>query len=344
MGKGFIVHFRNLIFRGGFRGGSFALALGSLLITHVSPHVLGQSSSPPRPSQILTPAIIADPLWDAAPQSDLQFDDQLMLAPPSEGFDTEPGATVDGIASQLAPGTELGDPPIEGFWYDPRTWFLPSLWDASVEVGLNGSDGNANAQALTTGLELSRKTPLNDWDIDLTYNRSESNDVLTQHNALLFSNWDWKLQNLPTDRWSVFTKTQLVYDEFKNFDLQFTLNSGLGYLVIDNDLTQFKGRFGSGVTRDFGGVMDDWTPEAAFGVDLNHQLTKRQKIAAVLDYFPAWSQFSDYRIVSNVSWEVVLDEVHNLSLKLNVIDRYDSTPDGLRPNDVNYSVLLIWAL
>ena len=34
----------------------------------------------------------------------------------------------------------------------------------------------------------------------------------------------------------------------------------------------------------------------------------------------------------------------DLSIKLNVIDRYDSTPNGARPNDVDYALVLIWAL
>jgi hypothetical protein len=29
-------------------------------------------------------------------------------------------------------------------------------------------------------------------------------------------------------------------------------------------------------------------------------------------------------------------------LKLSVIDRYDSTPQGARPNDLDYSTLLLW--
>ena len=46
----------------------------------------------------------------------------------------------------------------------------------------------------------------------------------------------------------------------------------------------------------------------------------------------------------DISWELVLDDVNNLSLKVGVIDRYDSTPNGAEPNDVDYSVLLLWSL
>jgi hypothetical protein len=33
-----------------------------------------------------------------------------------------------------------------------------------------------------------------------------------------------------------------------------------------------------------------------------------------------------------------------MSLKLSVIDRHDSTPDGAEPNNLDYAVLLIWRL
>ena len=41
---------------------------------------------------------------------------------------------------------------------------------------------------------------------------------------------------------------------------------------------------------------------------------------------------------------MLLDEATNMSLKLGIIDRYDSTPNGLKPNDLNYSLMLLWKL
>ena len=34
----------------------------------------------------------------------------------------------------------------------------------------------------------------------------------------------------------------------------------------------------------------------------------------------------------------------NLSLKVSAFDRYDSTPQGRRPNDLDYALLLLWKL
>ena len=43
--------------------------------------------------------------------------------------------------------------------------------------------------------------------------------------------------------------------------------------------------------------------------------------------------------------ELLLDEATNLSLKVGLLDRYDSTPGiGLQENDVDYFITLLWKL
>ncbi len=91
--------------------------------------------------------------------------------------------------------------------------------------------------------------------------------------------------------------------------------------------------------------MDDsWVPEADFGFDFERQLTERQKFTASVDFYPAWEDFSDYRVLTNLAWEVLLDEASHLNLKIAVNDRYDSTPHGAKANDVDYALLLLWKL
>ncbi|HUT14122.1 MAG TPA: hypothetical protein VMY42_26775 [Thermoguttaceae bacterium] len=39
---------------------------------------------------------------------------------------------------------------------------------------------------------------------------------------------------------------------------------------------------------------------------------------------------------------MLIDQQMNLSLKLGVLDRYDSTPNGVKPNDLDYTAVLLW--
>ena len=224
-------------------------------------------------------------------------------------------------------------------WYYPWTWFPRDGWANSVELGVNGSAGNAESLSFQTGARLKRKTEATLFDLRANYNRTTANGVETQNNSLINSNWERFLGGSP---WTVFVKNGLEFDEFRAFDVRYNVNSGLGYSFFKTDTLTLTGRMGAGASREFGSPDDRWVPEALFGGDYEHQINDRNKWIARLDYFPEWGDFGNFRLVSDVAWEYLLDASGNLSLKLGATDRYDSTPNGVKPNDVNYSALLLY--
>ncbi len=260
--------------------------------------------------------------------------------PAAGGFVPQVGQPITPAAVPALPGVVADEPKIGPAWYNPAGWIGP-YWDGSVELGLSGSQGNANANSLRTGFDVKRETPRTEWAVDLVYAKNEANKVETQHNALFRSNWEYKLAN---PSWTAFSKLGLEYDEFRAFDLRLVLNGGLGYYFVKSPITELRGRFGAGTSHEFGSVDDDWKPEANLGGDFERKISERQTLSFVTDYYPTWDDFSDYRLVSDASWELMLDAANNLSLKVSVIDRYDSTPGSAQPNDVDYAVLLLWSL
>jgi hypothetical protein len=126
--------------------------------------------------------------------------------------------------------------------------------------------------------------------------------------------------------------------------VQVSLNVGVGRQLLKTSVIDLLARVGTGATREFGGVVEDWQPQALFGVDYTHQISTMQRLAAKVDYFPEWQDFREYRVVSDLSWQIALDRPKNVSVKLSLIDRYDSTPDGAKPNSFDYAVLMIWGL
>ena len=223
-------------------------------------------------------------------------------------------------------------------WYQyPRRWMKG--WDSHAEFGLDGSDGNANTLAMQVGMELKRKTDHYTLGMDVNYRQASSRNKTTEENGRFNVNYDRLLGDTP---WSAFIKQGMEWDRFKPFDLRLNLNAGAGYYWVRNDDTTLATRFGGGASREIGAPMDAWIPEAVFGFEAEHQMTDRQKLKGKFDYFPAWENFGDYRLVSDVSWELLLDGSENLSLKLAATDRYDSSPQGARPNDVYYSLLLLY--
>jgi putative salt-induced outer membrane protein YdiY len=226
-------------------------------------------------------------------------------------------------------------------WYHLAYWFGPTPWDIGFELGINGAEGNNESLSFRTGGHLKRETDLWKFDTTLAYNKTSANNVETQNNALLDVRVDRKLAD---SRWSLFVLNQELYDEFQAYDLRVSANAGLGYAFIDTEHLDLLGRFGAGASREFGGPDDNTAYEALLGLEYDHELTKSQRLSAKVDYFPEWEDFSRYRVVTDVGWEIDLDRPSNMSLKFSIVDRYDSTPNGVEPNEINYSVLLIWGL
>lgn len=253
---------------------------------------------------------------------------------------TDGDATND-IARQVNVGEAAEPAPLESEvirWYQyPQRWMRG--WDSHAEFGLDGSDGNANTLAIQTGMELKRKTDTYTLGIDVDYRQANARNKTTEENGRFNVDYDRLIADSP---WSAFGKYGMEWDRFKAFDLRINLNGGLGYYWLRTDDTTLATRFGAGASREIGAPIDDWIPEAVFGLEAERQLTARQKLKGKVDYFPAWEDFGDYRLVSDVAWEILLDGSENLSLKLAATDRYDSTPQGARPNDVYYSLLLLY--
>ena len=294
---------------------------------------IGQDELPPayRPPGSNTPSTDAG---SVAPSAVIKTDSTSEFVPVVGG---EPSPAVDTVMPDPIAAPETITEP----WYHPMAWFGP-FWEGSVELGLNGQNGNSNSESLRVGFDLSRETPRTNWDVDFNYNKAHNENVESQNNAYFLSSWDYKLDS---PRWTAYSKLGLEYDEFKDFDLRLFTNGGLGYDFIKTPVTTIRGRFGSGVSREFDAPDEQWKPEAVFGLDLEHQLSKRQKIKIINDYSPNWSDFSDYRLVTDASWQLLLDAEANLSLKIGALNRYDSTSSAdVKANDLNYSVLLLWTL
>ena len=66
-------------------------------------------------------------------------------------------------------------------------------------------------------------------------------------------------------------------------------------------------------------MVDQWQPQAMFGMDYTHQISKLQRLAAKVDYYPEWQDFREYRVVTDIGWQIALDKPKNVSVKLSLI-------------------------
>ncbi|MEM6329812.1 MAG: DUF481 domain-containing protein [Planctomycetota bacterium] len=293
-----------------------------------SPPPLG-SPPLPAPVEVLPPPGSAPPVEAAPPIAPLAAPAAPVGATPTV---VEDAAAAEGVAEAIEE-----EPPAR--WYQPIYWFGPAPWDSGFELGINGSTGTSDTLSIRTGGYIKRETDRNKVDLSLYYNKTTANGEETQNNAILKARNDRDIGQLP---WSVFLMTQVFYDEFQAFDLNVNVNSGLGFKVFDEEWVKLRTSIGAGASREFGGAADRWVPEAQFGLDWEQQISPTQKFYAGVDYFPEFEDFGSFRVVSDMGLEIELSRPSNVSLKLSATDRYDSSPDGVRPHITNYSVLLLW--
>lgn len=233
-------------------------------------------------------------------------------------------------ATPLAPQTTS--------WYEVPWRWLRDGWENHAELGIDGSNGNAETFALQTGIEMKRKTDTYTLALDFDYRKATTSELTTEDNGRFNADYDRLFDNSP---WAAFGKFGMEWDKFKAFDLRLNVNGGLGYHFIRTDDTELVTRFGAGASKEIGAPDDDWKAEAVFGLEGERQLNRYNKMKAKVEYFPEWSDFANYRLVTDLAWEILLDDSDNLSLKLALTDRYDSTPQGAKANDVYYSMLLL---
>jgi hypothetical protein len=118
---------------------------------------------------------------------------------------------------------------------------------------------------------------------------------------------------------------------------------GFGYRLIKSETTTLIGRFGGGFSHTYGGPDNGRVvPEAVFGLNLERKISKRQKFFGSMEYAPDVTQYTRYRVRTQAAWEILIDEGMNLSMRMGVLERYNSMPTTTKQNDLDYALTLLW--
>lgn len=214
------------------------------------------------------------------------------------------------------------------------------LWEGSFTIGLDGAEGNNQAMNLHTGFNAKRKTELHLLYLDLDYNRRTTNNTNTANRLFSLARYERLLHETP---WSLFVEATGEYDEFQDFNFRVTSHAGVGYWLFKTERASLKERFGSGFSHEIGGPKDNYyAPEMILGLDYERRVGDRQKLVATVDYMPDETDFTEFRLNSLAGWEFLINQESNLSLRLAVRNRYNSSPGAALPNDLDYAALLLW--
>ncbi|MEM8738733.1 MAG: DUF481 domain-containing protein [Planctomycetota bacterium] len=213
-------------------------------------------------------------------------------------------------------------------------------WDKSLELGLNGSDGNSDTINFFGRFETGYEDDLDRWKIDADYSRFESDGVTTRDEGSLGVAKDW-LE--PDEDYFYFANARYEYDRFTDYESRVTAAIGVGYEFLDDGTHMLLGRAGVGGNYEFGDV-NDFIPELVFGIEYVWQIKKNHKFSAYNTILPAIDPlFGEFRNNSGVAYQILIDHANGLSLKFGADNEFNSEVEpGTEENDLTYYASLVY--
>jgi hypothetical protein len=237
-----------------------------------------------------------------------------------------PEATTEAVTGDIVVEVTPAEPP-------------PKIWEGSFQFGLAGTEGSSETFNTRFGANFKSDVPGSVLTMDLNYRRDSADGVTTADQLFLEGRHEWERDETP---WSLFIHGSLELDQFKPFDYLVASDAGMSYRFVKSDTTKLKGRAGFGVSREIGGPDEKTIPEGLLGMNFERKINDWQNFKLSCNYFPSWEDFSMFRLIGRADWEFILSAAHNLSLKVGVVDRYNSTPNGGKANSLDYSTVILW--
>lgn len=214
-------------------------------------------------------------------------------------------------------------------------------WSGSASLGLNGASGNTETLSLRGALSFARQTTKTKTTAELSYNYGTDDGDVSKDNGRFDVRNDWLPQG--ESKWRPFVQGTLEYDTFQDWDYRYSAYAGVGYELLKNDKYLVLPRAGLGLSQELGGTDNKIHFEGLLGIDFAWTIDDRSKFFASLDTFWLLDEIPDYRALLKAGYEIVVDPDSNLSLKLGIEDRYDSSPgEGKNRNDLTYFALLVY--
>jgi len=210
-------------------------------------------------------------------------------------------------------------------------------WVGKVGLGFTYTDGTTKVLTLAYNAEAKRE-----WDkwivnLVLTGIFSETDNVESANEHILFGRGDYKLD----DKSSIYASLMLEHDSQENISLRIRLVVGYSRKLVKKDNFELSGDIGVGIlNEDFMGIIPTKTEAiAVIAVRWKWQITKTVLYEQIISLDPSLSNGGEWRLtwISNFSMPVA----KNLKFVLNIRDTYNTQPaPGTTHNQLVVAILL----
>jgi putative salt-induced outer membrane protein YdiY len=214
-------------------------------------------------------------------------------------------------------------------------------WRGDVKIGLNVREGNTDIWEYSVGAGFQRRTPVSRWTLDYLANQNETDGARVE---------DSHRVTLASDRftgrrlyWRPFS-AQYFRDELQNIRHQGTVDTGLGYHLVDTPRTSWDLQAGVGgnylenVSVQVGEVNGEWSPVGTLGMDLEYEVTSWLDYELSIDMWFLEETAGTYQhhIVTVLSSDLFGDLDLDISLEWNRTENPQAAEDNTIPEQDDY--------
>lgn len=217
-----------------------------------------------------------------------------------------------------------------------------SPWSGSVELGLNGSQGNTERTNFRIAAEATRERDRDALYLATLYRTAIEDGETIENRLEMRSRQEWKSAG-DVKRWRFFLEETGEIDQFQDYDVRIAAAGGFRYRFISTPETSLIGRIGAGFSRKFGGPDDAIKPEGLLALEAKHKINSRLEIRGFGEIYPDIGDPGEFRSLVRGSLDVKLSNDSSLALRLGAEHRYDSTPGDAKRTDVDYFLTLVYS-
>ena len=194
-------------------------------------------------------------------------------------------------------------------------------WQSAVSVGLSLTRGNSDTTLFTADYLTQRKTPFDEYKIDLstTYGEQDSKDTANNYKA----NGQWN--HLFTPRSYTYGRVDGLRDTISEVDYRANIGPGLGYYLWKDTNTTFATEGGGSYEAQ---RLDDSGDRSFATLRLanrfEHKVNDHVRLWQNAEVLPQVDDFNNYVINFEAGVEASLSK--SFSLKTYLDDNYDNDP------------------
>ena len=132
----------------------------------------------------------------------------------------------------------------------PKRRLLFAGWDASLEIGINGSQGNSETLNARVAFNAAKEDDLHRWKIAASYHTATSGGDATRNESMAGLTKDWLL---PGSLWFYFAAGRIDIDEFESWDFRLSGTGGIGLELVNRG--DLEARVRAVVVRSSGAML-----------------------------------------------------------------------------------------